>query len=186
MKRTSHDSPSPQNSAPTTNAKRKSRSIIYDGANYYAETFAEGLDTKYGFDIELNITRSKNGKSEVVKNIKKHYGAGEFDPDNETSDYNDGQFNPYFDLNSRYVSMSSTLEGQVASGYNYTFNLRARNYDANGKPRGWIQRTVMGQNTQEVDVSKLDAECVKQGKWVPIKDDVTYFDNKNEAEGIYI
>lgn len=182
MKRTSHDSPSPQNSAPATNAKRKSRSIIYDGANYYADTYAKGLDTKYGFDIELNITRSKDGKSEVVKNIKKHYGAGEFNPDNATSDYNDGQFNPYFDLNSRYVSMRSTLEGQVASGYNYTFNLRARNYDANGKPRGWIQRTVMGQNTQEVDVSKLDAECVKQGKWVPIKDDVTYFDNKNEAD----
>ena len=38
MKRTSHDSPSPQNSAPATNAKRKSRSIIYDGANYYADS----------------------------------------------------------------------------------------------------------------------------------------------------
>lgn len=44
----------------------------------------------------------------------------------------------------------------------------------------------MGQNTQEVDVSKLNAECVMQGKWVPIKDDVTYLDNKNGAEGIYI
>ena len=39
---------------------------------------------------------------------------------------------------------------------------------------------------QEVDVSKLDAKCLMQRKRVPIKDDVTYFDNKNEAEGIYI
>ncbi len=44
----------------------------------------------------------------------------------------------------------------------------------------------MGWCAQEVDVSKLDAKCLMQRKWVPIKDDVTYFDNKNEAEGIYI
>lgn len=57
---------------------------------------------------------------------------------------------------------------------------------ADGKPRRWIQRTIMGWCAQEVDVSKLDAKCLMQRKWVPIKDDVTYFDNKNEAEGIYI
>lgn len=33
---------------------------------------------------------------------------------------------------------------------------------------------------------KTGAKCLMQRKWVPIKDDVTYFDNKNEAEGIYI
>lgn len=49
-----------------------------------------------------------------------------------------------------------------------------------------IQRTIMGWCAQEVDVSKLNAKCLMQRKWVPIKDDVTYFDNKNEAEGIYI
>lgn len=40
----------------------------------------------------------------------------------------------------------------------------------------------MGWCAQEVDVSKLNAKCLMQRKWVPIKDDVTYFDNKNEAE----
>lgn len=60
------------------------------------------------------------------------------------------------------------------------------NYDADGKPRRWIQRTIMGWCAQEVDVSKLNAKCLMQRKWVPIKDDVTYLDNKNEAEGIYI
>ena len=44
----------------------------------------------------------------------------------------------------------------------------------------------MGWCAQEVDVSKLNAKCLMQRKWVPIKDDVTYFDNKSEAEGIYI
>lgn len=173
----------PRKSAIKGKSPKRSRSIFWEN-NYYAETYADGLDLKSGFDVEIAVTRSKDGKSETVDSFTKHYGPGELTPDDEMFKSEDGSPDLYLDQNSRYAHLHHTLTGTVDEGYNYTFNLRARNYNADGTPRGWIQRTIGG-SAQSVDVSKLDAECKfydAMASGVQIKDDVTYLDNKSLAD----
>ena len=174
---------SPMKNGIKAKSPKRSNSIFWEDT-YYAETYANGLDLKSGFDVELTVMRSKDGKSEIVESIKNHYGPGELTPDDDIFKGDDGSPDIYLDQNSRYARMHKTLAGNADKGYNYTFNLRARNYNADGTPRGWIQRTI-GESTQDVDVSKLDAECKfydGMASSVQIKDDVTYLDNKSLAD----
>ena len=58
--------------------------------NYQVMTNVSGLDTKKGFDVELNVTRRnnnvENSKFETVDTYNVSYGPGELTPDSKIFD----------------------------------------------------------------------------------------------------
>lgn len=166
--------------------------FIYDNI-YYVDGVAEGLDTKNGFEVKMQVIRSRDGKPEIAAELNKKFGPGEFNPDSENIGLGDNDFEAFLDLNSRYSGAHMRLSGEVDTKYNYTFKLAARNYNDNGTPRSWIQQTF-GEQSTNVDVSKLEAYCgigyvdrrpdgwsTEEWEELKIDNDVTYLDNSKEA-----
>ena len=128
--------------------------------NYQVMTNVSGLDTKKGFDVELNVTRRnnnvENSKFETVDTYNVSYGPGELTPDSKIFDESGENPGIELDLNTRYASASQMMYGTLAKDYNYMFTLRARNYDDNGKPGQWVQQTsgISGKyaNPDDIDI----------------------------------
>lgn len=150
---------------------------------YYAYVAVKNLDTKNGFDVELSASKKdvSSGKL-VVDNIIKHsYGPGKLTHDDEIFKDEENNSGLYWQANSRYVAFSSMLSGQMSGNSNYTFNLRARNYNDDGTPGDWIEQTVV-KPYRTVDAKQLSYEMFydyNQSKRIYLTDDVTYTDNKD-------
>ena len=78
--------------------------------NYQVMTNVSGLDTKKGFDVELNVTRRnnnvENSKFETVDTYNVSYGPGELTPDSKIFDESGENPGIELDLNTRYASAS--------------------------------------------------------------------------------
>ena len=140
---------------PTTYA-----AVITD--NYY-ELMSQvtGLDRVNGFDYELVVNRSRYDKqlkrnvTETVDSIGLHYGPNELSL-NDTifspEDYNWARTG----LNSRFIESGLHLRSEnIDRNYDYFFTVRARNYNANGTPRKWVQ-DMYGKQENSINLSKLE------------------------------
>ena len=128
---------------------------IYD-KEYGIFTDVAGLDMKNGFDFELTVTEknTSTGATRVINSIEKHYKAGQLTPDSK--DFADENSYMYVDRDLRYASVSPMITGTMSGNNNYVFTMRARNYNADGTPRKWIEQSV-GKANREVDYFDLDA-----------------------------
>ena len=158
-------------------------SVVYDD-EYYASGFVTGLDMKNGFDMMLTVIKSKDGKQVDTESVERHFDAGELTYDSEEFEkYGEG-CNIFPDMNCRYTNADITLAGSYDKNYDYTFNLRARNYRADGKPGGWIQRTIC-ENNGKVDIKKLNATVKVNNKETSIaENEVTNVDNKEAVDNL--
>lgn len=130
--------------------------LYMDKGIYYVSVGLSNLDTKYGYDVEFNITETdiKTSAKKTILNDVVNVKAGELTPE-KVIESGDGS-NVYFGLNSRYNDLGYMEEGKTSENKNYTFSLRARNYNEDGTPREWISQSV-GKSTRSVNIKDLDA-----------------------------
>lgn len=163
---------------PTTYA-----AVITD--NYY-ELMPQvaGLDRVNGFDYELVVNRSRYDKklkrnvTETVDSIGLHYGPNELSL-NDTifspEDYNWARTG----LNSRFIESGLHLRSEnIDRNYDYFFTVRARNYNANGTPRKWVQ-DMYGKQENSINLSKLE---VLVGDTVRMTEEVTNVSNERDVQ----
>ena len=172
------------------------RAIFMDDKFYDLMPTVVGLDRVNGFDFELVVTRSKYDKKkkcyvkETVDSVSKHYGPNELKLDDPVFD---PEYNPdlperwaNLGLNSRYAEGTLHLQSNsMDRNYNYMFTVRARNYNANGKPRKWVW-DMYGKPNKSVDLSKLEVVVCEDRFWnwkrKRVTEDVTNLSNKDDID----
>lgn len=117
--------------------------IVYKGG-YYLNVKAGSLDRTNGFDVELVVDRYniQHKQWSNVHRYKYNYKAGECPVPEDDGSYTHEGGTLGIDIDTRYAVAMFQSEGTISSGSNYRFTIRARNYNADGTPRPWVEQCV--------------------------------------------
>lgn len=136
-------------------------SLYIYNKNYYLNVMAGSLDRTNGFDVEL-VVDVYNIKRRTWSNLhryKYNYKAGECPVPEDDGSYAQEGGTLGIDLDTRYASAMFQSDGSAGSGYNYRFTIRARNYNADGTPRPWVEQSV-GRSGRDESIYLLSGNIV--------------------------